>query len=152
MFRCPHHFRLLGRGPRHSIPHYSGPQHSGQRQDESVLQELRAYPHKIVFEAYADDNWELFQMNADGTGVQNLTNTPDRHEMYPQTSPDGQQIAFLCDELVAGQTVRSVEMMNLDASQRRLICDQARQPCWSPDGKQIAFVKMEFGRFNIKTM
>ena len=119
-------------------------------QDEGVLQELKAYPHKIVFEAYADDNWELFQMNADGTDVRNLTNTPDRHEMYPQTSPKGQQIAFLCDELVDGQTVRSVEMMNLDASQRRLICKQARQPCWSPDGKQIAFVKMEFGRFNIK--
>jgi len=35
-------------------------------------------PHKIVFDSYVDDNWELFVINADGSGRKKLTNTPDR--------------------------------------------------------------------------
>ncbi len=117
---------------------------------ERLRSELAETSAQILFEAYAGDNWELFVMNADGTDVRNLTNTPDRHELYPQASPDGTRIAFICDEIVEGQTIRNVDLMNRDGSGRKRIASQARQPCWSPDSKQVAFVRMEFGKFNIK--
>ena len=118
--------------------------------EEALRNELGDCSDKILFEAYAEDNWELFLMNADGTGIQNLTNTPDRHEFYPQASPDGAKIAFICDEVVKGETVRNVDLMNRDGSERKRIASQARQPCWSPDSQKVAFVRMEFGKFNIK--
>jgi Tol biopolymer transport system component len=64
---------------------------------EGTLAELRSSPHKILFEAYAEDNWDLFAMNADGSDKRNLTQTPNIHEMYPQASPDGARICFVAD-------------------------------------------------------
>jgi Tol biopolymer transport system component len=117
--------------------------------NEGLLEELRSYPHKIVFESYVDDNWELFLMNADGSGRRNLTNTPDVHELYPQASPDGTKICFLADVMVGRDTLRSVYYMNADGSGRKLVAEKARQPCWSPDGKKIAFLPQEFSRFAV---
>ena len=117
---------------------------------DTLTEELRATPHRILFERYAQDNWDLFVMNADGSNVRNLTNTPAIHELYPKASPDGKRICFLADTEDSGKTVRSIYYMNTDGSGRTLVCEKARQPCWSPDGKNIAFVKQEFSRFQIK--
>jgi Tol biopolymer transport system component len=118
--------------------------------DDALGDELKACPHRILFERYEDDNWELFVMNADGSGTENLTQTPGVHELYPQASPDGSRICFLVDSENDGKTVRSVYLMNADGSDRRLVAEMGRQPCWRPDGAQIAFVKQEFKRFQIK--
>ena len=120
------------------------------QEPESLRQELQQYRHRILFERYVDNNWELFVMNADGSGVSNLTHTPAIHEMYPQASPDGTRICFLADVEQDGATLRSVYYMNADGSNRTLVAEKARQPCWSPDGTRIAFVKQEFSRFQIK--
>lgn len=122
-----------------------------QAQEADALREgLRSYPHRILFERYVDNNWDLFIMNADGSGASNLTKTPDIHELYPQASPDGTHICFLADVQQEGETLRSVYYMNADGTGRRLVAEKARQPCWSPDGAKIAFVKQEFDRFQIK--
>ena len=118
--------------------------------DDALLTELGVSPHRILFEAYAGDNWELFVMNADGSAKRNLTQTPAIHELYPQASRDGTMIAFLADVVKDGKTVRSVYYMNADGTGRTLVAEAARQPCWSPDGTRIAFVKQEFRRFQIK--
>ncbi|NIA13297.1 MAG: hypothetical protein GWP08_04395 [Nitrospiraceae bacterium] len=110
---------------------------------------LRAYPHKILFESYDEDNWEIFVMNADGSGRRNLTQTKKDHELYPQASPDGSRICFLADAETAGGTVRSVYYMEADGTGRRLVAEKARQPCWSPDGRRIAFVRQEFSKFRV---
>ncbi len=70
--------------------------------------ELKKSPHKILFECYDKDNWELFVMNADGSGRRNLTKTRDVHEMYPQASADGKRICFLQDVQRHGETILSV--------------------------------------------
>jgi Tol biopolymer transport system component len=118
-------------------------------QDKTLLPELRNCPHKILFEAYINDNWDIFVINADGSGRRNLTNTPRIHEMYPQASPDGSRICFLVDAEQKGDTLRSICYMNADGSGRTHVADKVREPCWSPDGKQIAFCKQEFSRFNV---
>ena len=64
---------------------------------EALKAELGSSPHRIVFESYVDSNWDLFVVNADGSGRKNLTNTAGVHELYPQASPDGKKICFLAD-------------------------------------------------------
>jgi len=40
--------------------------------------------------------------------------------------------------------------MNIDGTNRTKVADNARQPCWSPDSKKIAYLKAEFDRYTIK--
>jgi len=119
-----------------------------------VLQiNLKEIPFKIVYETYRKtdgrENWELYLMNADGSNAVNLTNTPDVDEMYPHASPDGTKICFVADELVETEKVRNVYYMNIDGTGRVKVTDNAREPCWSPDGKIIAYLKGEFDRYTI---
>jgi len=110
---------------------------------------LAALPYKIIFERYDKDNWELYVMNPDGSDPRNLTQTHDIHEMYAQASPDGKLICFEADVEKDGDTFRSLYYMNADGSGRTLVAEKSRQPCWSPDGTKIAFVKQEFPKLNI---
>src|SRR6266480_2559229 len=66
---------------------------------ETALKErLKGSAFKIAFERYVNDNWEVFVMNADGSDLVNLTNTPTEHEHYPQVSPDASTICFSVDD------------------------------------------------------
>ena len=109
--------------------------------------ELQSVAHKIVFETYCDDNWELFVSSADGSEKANLTKTPGIHELYPHASPDGKKICFVCDEGKGASKVRNVYCMNLDGTDRTLVARNARQPCWKSDGKAIAYLKGESEKF-----
>jgi len=115
---------------------------------------LKEIPFKIVYETYrktnGKENWELYLINADGSNPVNLTNTPDVDEMYPHCSGDGTRICFVADELVREEKVRNVYYINVDGTGRVKVAENARQPCWSPDGKTIAYLKGEFTRYTIK--
>jgi Tol biopolymer transport system component len=116
--------------------------------------DLGEIPYKIIYETYRDTdgrpNWELFQMNADGSNQVNLTQTPDLDEMYPHASPDGTKISFVVDEGTRRDKVRSVYYMNIDGTGRVKVADNARQPCWSPDGKSIAYLRGEYERYSTR--
>jgi len=109
---------------------------------------------KIVYETFRKtngrENWELYLINADGSNPVNLTNTPDADEMYPHASPDGTKVCCVADEIVNNKKVRNVYYMNIDGTGRTKVADNARQPCWSPDGKTIAYLPGEFDRYTIK--
>ncbi|UCC98126.1 MAG: hypothetical protein JSW66_20045, partial [Phycisphaerales bacterium] len=115
---------------------------------------LKDIGFKIVYETFRNtdgrDNWELYLTNADGSNPVNLTNTPDADEMYPHASPDGTKLCCVADEIVSGKKVRNVYCMNIDGSNRVKVADNARQPCWSPDSKTIAYLPGEFSRYTIK--
>lgn len=115
---------------------------------------LKEISFKIVYETYRQtngkENWELYLINADGSNPVNLTNTPDIGEMYPHASPDGSKLCFVVDEWVKENKVRNVYYMNVDGTERVKVADNARQPCWSPDGKTIAYLKGEFERYTTK--
>ena len=114
---------------------------------------LEEIPFKIVYETYRRtgdrQNWELFLINPDGTNPVNLTGTPDVDEMYPHVSPDGTKICFVTDE-GTGRKVRSVYYMKVNGTGRVKVADNARQPCWSPDGKSIAYLKGEYERYSTR--
>ena len=86
--------------------------------------------------------------NADGSNPVNLTKTKDVDEVYPKPSPDGTKICFVADEGKGDARVRNVYYMNSDGTGRTKVADNAREPCWSPDGTQIAFLKGEFEKFS----
>jgi len=116
--------------------------------------DLSQIPYKILFETYRRTekrfNWELFQINADGSNPINLTQTPNLDEMYPHASPDGTKICFVIDEGTGRRKVRNVYYMNIDGTERVKIANNARQPCWSPDGKKIAYLKGEYERYSTR--
>jgi Tol biopolymer transport system component len=84
----------------------------------------------------AEDNVAIYVINADGTGLKQLTDPADNKFLY-NWSPDGQQIAFMW----ASQSVADIYVMAKDGSQVRQLTDwQAitTLPTWSPDGRFLA--------------
>ena len=94
---------------------------------------------QIVFVAdQIDGPSEIHVMNADGTDVRRLTDSPDR-KAGPAWSPDGTQLAFWTDfEGV------DVWVMRADGSEQRNLTGSPSievEPVWSPDGTQLAFIR-----------
>lgn len=75
-------------------------------------------------------------MNADGTDLTRLTDTPGA-ERDPVWSPDGQRIAFLYGDIY---------VMNADGTDRTQITNTSagkENIAWSPDGQRIVFAAKE---------
>lgn len=80
-------------------------------------------------------NYDIFVMNADGTGVANLTGGPadiesGASQLNPHWSPDGQSIVFDGDD--------GLYVIDADGSNLRRLAD-GQQGAWSPDGERLAF-------------
>jgi len=115
-----------------------------------LLEELKGCKYRLLREAHRDGHFGLFLCDADGSNEVQLTHTPDVDELYPQASPDGKRVAFVCDEGKGDRKSRNVYVMNLDGSGRRKIADHGRDPCWSPDGKKVAYLGNEFERLDLE--
>jgi WD40 repeat protein len=105
---------------------------------------------KIAFASDRDGNYEIYVMNAGGSGQVNLTNSPASDE-GPSWSPDGSKIAFNSDR----DGNFEIYLMNADGSGvTRLTNSPAgdRWPSWSPDGSEIAFTSERDGNFEIYVM
>jgi Tol biopolymer transport system component len=101
----------------------------------------------------AGGKWDVWRINEDGTGANNLTGTTGENERYPTWSPDGSQIAFLCGEDIC--------RMNADGSGRETLVERVYGPLgyqfqpdpykldWSPDGARIAFMAYEDLGYNV---
>lgn len=115
---------------------------------QDLAAELKGLSHRIVYETWQEGNWELFAVNADGSGRTNLTRTPAVNELYPHVSPDGTKVLFEVDEGAGDDTVRSIHFMNMDGTGRTLVTKYARDACWKGDGTAIAYLPDEFKKFN----
>ena len=92
---------------------------------------------------------QLFAMNADGTGVKQLTHLRG-DASSPAISPDGSRVAFV-------RTLRGnadVWVMNSDGTVHRLTTGRSfdGDPAWSPNGADIAFVSARAGSKDLWTM
>jgi Tol biopolymer transport system component len=83
-------------------------------------------------------DWDIWAMNADGSGMVNLTNTgPTVDESDSAWSPDGTRIAYWRSE------PRGIWLMNADGSNQTQLTAGISDigPSWSPDGTKIAFMR-----------
>lgn len=119
-------------------------------EEEKLLAELKQLPYRIVYETFRDTNWELFMVNPDGSNPVNLTRTPEESEMYPHVSPDGKKVCFVADEGQGKAKRRNVYLMNLDGTGRAKVAASGRDPCWTPDGKGVVYLKDEIEDLSYK--
>jgi TolB protein len=109
--------------------------------------------NQILFAARSG-SWDIYVINADGSGLRNLTNTPDIHEYSPSWSPNGKSIAFSRGSpttkprsngngTVTSVNTTNIFVMNSDGSNAAQLTNEDSNnlsPKWSPDGRLIAFV------------
>jgi Tol biopolymer transport system component len=92
----------------------------------------------------SNSEFDLFKMNADGTGVEQLTR--GGANWFPQVSPDGVSVAY--------HNGRDVHVLNLRTRQIRRVTYEplnGMHPTWSPESTQLAFMTWRNGRTEIFT-
>ncbi len=116
-------------------------------EQKAALEEVRGkIPGFIIFESNRGGDWQLYRMNADGTGLQQLTDMergdPDE-PLYATISPDGNTIAWEHRKTRDGG---QVWLMNSDGTNKRRLYDdgnyddgdtdeESTRPSFLPDGR-----------------
>src|SRR5690606_30696580 len=99
---------------------------------EAVHNQLSAWSpdgSMLAFMSNRSGNNDIWIVNRDGSGLRNLTNTPNASEGSPTWSPNGQMIAFTSDR--AGRP--QLYVMNITGTGLQLITsERVDRPTWSP--------------------
>jgi dipeptidase D len=103
---------------------------------------------RVVYTCGGLTTSDICIVNADGTGMLNLTDTPNVDEGFPAWSPDGEKIAFTTrrdgnNEIYEMPAPAPGASAAAASSKWVRLTDNPTDdfaPAWSPDGSQIAFV------------
>jgi len=103
----------------------------------------------IYFNSDRTGLMQVWRMNPDGTGQEQVT-LDDFNNWFPHPSPDGKKIVFIAfaKDVVGHPENKDVtlKIMNLETRKVEALGQffggqgTVNVPCWSPDGKKIAFV------------
>lgn len=107
---------------------------------------------KIAFSSGRSGGFRIHVMNADGSGVRQLSNLP--YSTRPAWSPDGRRIAYTADFTNNGWL--DVVLMNADGSSQRLLYtansdftpEDLEVRDWSHDGEFVTFTRVRYVDYN----
>lgn len=111
---------------------------------------------RIVFSGNHGGITDLYIVNADGTGLTQITH--DKYgDVQPQWSPDGKTIAFATDRDSASFALLRfkpwrIALLDLESGGISVLPGQDglnRNPQWAPDGNSIAYVSDRAGGANV---
>ena len=95
---------------------------------------------QIYFVSARDGNWEIYRMNPDGSSQTRVTSS-SATDTSPTLSPDGTTLLFVSNRSGNYEIYAAAP----DGSGARALTSTPGQPngapAWSPDGRQIAFVR-----------
>ena len=102
---------------------------------------------RIVFTCHSNSRGQIYMMNADGSGVANVS-LNEHCDRSPSWSPDGRRIVFVSDR----DGDWEIYVMNADGRSPARLTDSPgidENPNWSPDGSRIAFESHRRGDVDI---
>ncbi len=91
----------------------------------------------ILYTSVRGDNWDIFSVQADGTGERQLTTNPAR-DLLAVWSPDRRSVAHSREAGAWGVRIVSADGGTEVALSDELAADA--RVAWSPDGRRLAFV------------
>jgi Tol biopolymer transport system component len=107
----------------------------GQRTDE------------IAFESDRGGNYDIYTMEPDGSGLEDLTNDTTE-DFDPSWAPDCSAVAF--DRVVDGDyDVFRLDIASGAVTQLTTSPMEDSRPAWSPDGRLISFTSLRDGHYEI---
>jgi Tol biopolymer transport system component len=101
----------------------------------------------LAYDAKLGKHFQLFTVNADGSGAHQLTHFTDSDAIWAAWSPNGKKVAFERDVYTGVFVNRAaIYTMNADGSGLHLLTPKGLNgaPSWSPNGKLIAFSTLQF--------
>ena len=102
--------------------------------------------NQLAFLSNRSGAWELWTINANGTGATQLTSTGGT-KANPAWSPVGNKIAFVHNSDICVYDFTTNTTQNLTQGNGNNI-----MPCWSPSGNQIVFASDRSGNWDIWVM
>jgi len=95
---------------------------------------------KVVFMSFRDEGWNIFLMNADGSGIVNLTKTKNPIVNFePAISPDGSEVVYMRQDS-GGQDLWRVGSDGSSPENLTEAVGEETSPEFSADGTRIAYV------------
>ena len=109
--------------------------------DDGAAPAAATPPGRIAFASYRDGDYEIYLINADGSGETRLTDDPEDYaDISPSWSPGGEMLVFL--RAVSAERL-GVYVMDADGSNRRHLADMAgyggHQAIFTPDGRSVVY-------------
>jgi Tol biopolymer transport system component len=96
----------------------------------------------------SESTWSIYVFNADGTGLNRLTNTDGVRDVGPAWAPDGVRIAF--SRTYPQEGGRSeIWVMNADGGDQHSLNVDGFAARWSPDGQRLAFAANRGNGWNL---